>query len=95
MKLFVNTYGVLRSLRTLEEVFVPSGPLALWTVIEIRWPQLADLLRADPDAVTRTIEDSQSEIARLIRLPEVAVVMNDSTNGPLTAQLIRECSGSP
>jgi hypothetical protein len=95
MKLFVNTYGVLRSLRTLEEVFVPSGPLALWTVIEIRWPQLADLLRADPDAVTRKpIEDGDSELARLIRLPEVAMVLSDSTNGPLTPQLIRECSGS-
>jgi hypothetical protein len=57
IKLFVNSYGVLRSLRTLEEIFVPSGPLALWTVVETRWPHLADLLRAHPDAITNEATD--------------------------------------
>jgi hypothetical protein len=29
-------------LRTIEGVFVDAGPLALWTIVEIRWPFLAD-----------------------------------------------------
>jgi KAP family P-loop domain len=95
MKLFVNTYGVLRSLRTLEEEFVASGPLALWTVVEIRWPQLADLLRDDPEAIQRGESDgNEPEIANLLRIPEVACVLGDTTDGPMTPQLIRQCSGA-
>ena len=95
MKLFVNTYGVLRSLRTLEEIFVPSGPLALWTVIEIRWPQLADLLRVNPEAVNDSESDEdKSELGALIRMPEAAIVLQDVTDGPMTPQLIRQCAGS-
>jgi hypothetical protein len=34
MKRFVNTYSILRTIRTLEGIPVPSDPLALWTIME-------------------------------------------------------------
>jgi len=96
MKLFVNTYGVLRSLRTLEEVFVPSGPLGLWTVIEIRWPYLADYLRAHPDTVAsrETEPNLPADVESLLRSDEVTGVLGDTRSGPLTPDLIRQCCGS-
>jgi hypothetical protein len=95
MRLFVNTYGVLRSLRTLEEVFVPTGPLALWTVIEIRWPLLADQLRKHPEAVSpaEDIDRVSEDIRSLLEDGEVGQVLRDSESGPLTADLVRQCSG--
>jgi hypothetical protein len=94
MKLFVNTYGVLRSLRTLEEVFVPTGPLALWTVLEIRWPFLADYLRAHPEAVDASNGDGvPEEIKVLLQDPTGSLVLKDAHSGPLTIDLIRVCAG--
>jgi hypothetical protein len=96
MKLFVNTYGVLRSLRTLEEVFVPIGPLALWTVVEIRWPYLADYLRAHPEAVAadEPDDDVPDYVKHLLVDDDVALVLGDAQSGPLTAELIRQCAGA-
>jgi hypothetical protein len=96
MKLFVNTYGVLRSLRTFEEVFVASGPLALWTVVEIRWPYLADYLRANPEAVEgkETDENVPDSVRLLLVDDDVALVLGDKQSGPLTPDLIRECAGA-
>ncbi|GLY71715.1 hypothetical protein Atai01_83340 [Amycolatopsis taiwanensis] len=41
MKRFVNTYSVLRVLRTLEGNTVAPEALALWTIIRVRWPLAA------------------------------------------------------
>ncbi len=98
MKLFVNAYGVLRSLRTLEENFVPSAPLALWTAIEIRWPYLADYLREHPDAIRRAANGDGSlpaNLAQLLADHEVTRLLGDKRWGPnLTPDLIRQCSGA-
>jgi hypothetical protein len=95
MKLFVNRYGVLRTLRTLEENPVPPEQLALWTVIESRWPYLAELLCADPDAVDRATSspDGPGEIDRLLQVPEIAHVFRHNHVGPLTAELVRASCG--
>jgi hypothetical protein len=97
MKLFVNTYGVLRSLRTLEEVFVPSEALALWTVVEIRWPALADHLRRSPESVLtwRTPTTYPAELSDLLRDEDVVQVLEDAGWGQLSPERIRECAGAP
>jgi hypothetical protein len=97
MKLYVNTYGVLLTLRTLEEVFVSPQALALWAVIEIRWPSLADYLRAHPDAVklAKTNKTIPDDIKFLLADREIGLVLGDTEFGPLTPDLIRQCSGSP
>jgi hypothetical protein len=97
IKLFVNTYGVLRSLRTLEEVFIPTGPLALWAVLEIRWPYLADYLRTHPDTIEhyRTGQDVPDEVKLLLMNKQVEPILTDPRwGGPLTSDLIRQCAGA-
>ena len=97
MLLFVNTYGVLRQLRTLEEVLVGTDPLALWAVIEIRWPQLADYLRLHPDAIAegQKAADAPLDVQVLLSSPAVRAVLSDEKSGGLTPELVRQCSGTP
>lgn len=52
VKKFINTLSVLGSVRTLEENFVESETLALWALLLVRWPELADRLQVCPEAVT-------------------------------------------
>lgn len=82
---------MLRSLRIVEEVRIPVGPLALWTIIEIRWPYLADYLRAYPDAIKKGSDDDG--VTLLPNRAEVKLVLEDDRGGPLTPELIRQCSG--
>jgi len=100
IKRFVNAYGVLRAQRTLEAVFVATGPLALWTILELRWPVLAEYLRARPEQVSEVgaespnVHEDLREVFR-DRDQEVAAVVKDSKYGPLSPELIRQCGGPP
>jgi len=66
MKLFLNTYIVLRTVRTLEGNPVPVAWLALWTIIETRWPSLADHFRVHPEHITLV----GKPVNQLITVPE-------------------------
>jgi hypothetical protein len=103
MKRFVMAYSMLRAVRTAEGSVVPLEPLALWTILSIRWPLLAECLRDRPDAVRlfqRTEDELPAtvppELARLFADPPdgLRAVMNHP-DGPLTAATIRECCGEP
>ncbi|HEU5155453.1 MAG TPA: P-loop NTPase fold protein [Streptosporangiaceae bacterium] len=103
MKRFVMAYSMLRAVRTAEGSVVPLGPLALWTIVCIRWPLLAEYLRDRPDAVHlfRRPEDRlpgtvPAELAALFADPPdgLTAVMNHP-DGPLSAAAIRECCGEP
>jgi hypothetical protein len=48
MKRFVNAYSVARATAVLEDQLVDRDVLAAWTILRMRWPQLADHLRANP-----------------------------------------------
>lgn len=52
MKRFINEYSILRVVRVLEGSFIRTAPLALWSLISIRWPSLADYLRSCPEAIS-------------------------------------------
>lgn len=105
MKRFVNDYSILRMVRTLEANAVPMAPLALWTIIETRWPSLADCLRAHPQAVrivdqTAVIPDSQqtidgvpADLQDLLGSPEFRRLSAFTPGGPLTAERIAACCG--
>lgn len=91
IKLFVNTYNILRSLRIIEGLTsVPTRSLALWAVLEIRWPLLADHLRMHPDAIYE--KDVPKAIGELLASAEVRAVIADP-EGQLTPNDIRECTG--
>jgi hypothetical protein len=97
IKLFVNTYNVLRSLRILEGLTsIPIRSLALWAVLEIRWPLLADHLRAHPDDISftgNTTPEPPESIRDLLKSAEVKAVIADPAQGPLTPSDVRDCIG--
>jgi hypothetical protein len=97
IKLFVNTYNVLRSLRILEGLTsIPIRSLALWAVLEIRWPLLADYLRSHPDDISpngSTAPKPPKPIQDLLESAEVKAVIADPGLGPLTSNDIRDCTG--
>jgi hypothetical protein len=51
MKRFVNAYGLMQPTHLLEGRRVPSQALAQWTIIELRWPLLAEHLSMNPDCI--------------------------------------------
>jgi hypothetical protein len=97
IKLFVNTYNVLRSLRILEGLTsIPIRSLALWAVLETRWPLLADHLRAHPDDISftgNTTPEPPESIRDLLKSAEVKAVIADPAQGPLTPSDVRDCIG--
>jgi hypothetical protein len=100
IKKFLNTYSVLRSVRVLESNTVPSDALALWTIIRVRWPALADHLEAHPEAIRGVVEPLWADeclpksIRDLASDPELRRVVYWRDAGPLTPEDIRQCSGT-
>jgi hypothetical protein len=98
MKRFLNSYSVLRAVRTLEGNTIASEPLALWTILQTRWPSLADYLRRQPEAIeyagkAEHAETIPEELRLLLDLPEFQRLLAFSSV-PLTADVIRACCGS-
>ncbi|WP_018685792.1 P-loop NTPase fold protein [Actinokineospora enzanensis] len=93
MKRFVNSYSALRAVRTLEGNAVAVEALALWTILEIRWPGLADHLRDHPEAIAGAEEDLPERL-RPLHTDPILRTMTTSTRYPsLTPALIRACCG--
>ncbi len=53
MKRFVNAYAFRKAIALLGGRDMETGPLALWTLMELRWPLLADYLTDHPEMVER------------------------------------------
>lgn len=51
MKRLVNAFGLHQATQLLEGRRVSPEALARWTIVELRWPLLADFLSAHPEAV--------------------------------------------
>jgi hypothetical protein len=98
MKRFVNAFGVARVVLTLENRLVPTNSLALWTILEGRWPILADHLRSHPEAVrfvgnvNGVPPNTPEEVRSLYSLTDVAELVSFRPGGPLTSELIRACA---
>ena len=101
MKRFIMSYSMLRAVRTAEGSVVGIGPLALWTILQNRWPLLADYLQEYPEAVKLFQEQPErfdtsmpEEISPLFTNPPDALkaVMNHP-DGPLTTLAIQESCG--
>lgn len=92
IKLFVNRYGMLQSIRAIDGGIPSDESLALWTILEIRWPELADLLRERPTLVDEW-RAAGREIPDLLEDKEVRAVLADERWGRLDAQRIRRCAG--
>ena len=100
IKLFLNTYGMLRAIRTLESNTVEPDVLALWSVLRVRWPAVADHLQHEPESVRAIREprwwstDFPEHLRSAIREPALRAVVTHPEGGPLTAYAIRQCCGT-
>jgi len=100
MKRFVNAYGVERAVRVLEGNLVETGPLALWTILRSRWPDLADYLKSRPEAIeciganSEPPDDMPAGLRELLSSPDVMRVAAYTDGGPLTPDLIEACCGN-
>ncbi len=99
MKRFVNAYSMALSTLLLEGREVDPDALALWTVLRLRWPMLANYLRTDPNLVDRLVVDPSSasamseDLAALVTSTEVQNVLRFA-NGLLTSQAVGRLTGS-
>lgn len=97
-KRFINTYSMLQTVTILEGYVVDPDTLALWTIIETRWPGLADALRKEPDLISLTDPSSERNVTDealldLLGSRAVQEVINFHHGGPLTAEGVRKCCG--
>ncbi|MCT2588250.1 caspase, EACC1-associated type [Actinophytocola gossypii] len=101
VKKFVNTFSLLRSIRFLEDSDVDPDALALWSLVVVRWPDVAHHLSAHPDAVAGILEplwcaDHFPERLRIAAASEdLRAIIRTTDGGPLTANVIRKCCGAP
>ena len=79
---------------------MPYQWLALWAVLETRWPSLADHLRQHPDHVD-VLGHPDEELAAvppglraLFAEPAVRRVAEFYPEQPLTPEAVRSCSGA-
>jgi len=98
MKLVLNAYGIARALQVIEDNVVPGDALALWTILRVRWPALADHLRANPEAIDALVGGgapigAPPELVRLFTSPDVRRIVACPDGGPLSAAMIRACCG--
>ncbi|MGP4017587.1 KAP family P-loop NTPase fold protein [Saccharopolyspora sp. 5N708] len=99
-KLFLNTYSILRAVRTLEGGVVNADTLALWTIIRIRWPRIADILRQNPEAIKGIREPLwrsellPDDLHPLTEDEDLQQVVAHDNGGPLTPMSIRQCCGN-
>lgn len=89
-----------RALQVMEDNVLPGDALALWTILRVRWPALADHVRAHPDAVEalaegRVPDGAPPQLAALFAASEVMRVVRCKDGGPLSAAMIRACCGIP
>jgi hypothetical protein len=100
VKKFLNTYSVLRAVRVLENNTVASDTLALWTIVRVRWPSMADWLETSPDAIRGILEPLWAaecfpeDLRELAADRELREVVRFREGGPLTPRLIRQCCGT-
>jgi hypothetical protein len=99
MKRFINAYSMALSTMLLEGRDIDPDLLALWTLLRLRWPDLADFLRLHPD-VTDTLATDKDQaavalpegMAELAHTPEVHNVMAFA-GGLLTSEAVRKLTG--
>jgi len=95
MKLLVNGYSANRALAILAEVEIELDQLALWTILNSRWPQLADYLSDHPDILEKAGQEGLKELPvglqELWKDPGVVEVLTgNSTRAALTKKTLRQ-----
>jgi hypothetical protein len=102
IKRLVNGYITNQAMSTLSYLDIERDQLALWTILALRWPRLANAL-ADESVLNRLKQGNgelvAEEIRKLLKDDEVRRVINGQANGrtvtrkQLDVETIRQCAG--
>jgi hypothetical protein len=98
MKRLVNAYGMYQAAHVLERRTVSPEALARWTIVELRWPLLAETLAARPEllgAQDAADDGVPKRYARLLKDATVQAVLHGGADGrgALTEESLREIVG--
>lgn len=93
MKRMINAFAMRRALGMLEGSTVPNGALVRWTILEQRWPALADLLIDNPEWLNDlAVKQSEAKLAKLepalqpfANRPPIQAVLGRKNEGGLTS----------
>jgi hypothetical protein len=97
MKRLVNAYGLHQATHFLEHRHVAPNALARWTIIELRWPLLADHLSSHPESLAALGTDGDgvpAALKPLFRDPEVTAVLHGGAGATLDEPTLRQIVGS-
>jgi hypothetical protein len=97
MKRLVNTYSVNRALSTLGRLDIPPEKLALWTILTMRWPKLAEHLEEEPKDIEQignsAPSDVEASIDNLFNDTEVIrVAQADEIAAGLDVKTVERCA---
>jgi hypothetical protein len=97
IKRFVIAYSMAREARWLQDIWVDRDSLALWTILQLRWPGLAEYLCKHPAHIQYVGKgDKLPDADKLRDLFDdrgVRELVNFEQGGPLDEKLITECRG--
>ena len=97
MKRLVNTYSVNRALAILSEIDIEHDQLALWTILSMRWPRLAEYLEEYPEMVDeigkQNISGIPEEFQALLKDSDVLkVIQGKPSKVSLDTNIVRQCA---
>jgi hypothetical protein len=80
MKRFVNAYALRKAIALLGDCDIEREPLVLWTLMELRWPVLADYLTDHPEMVEKIGSEPEpdgipSDVRKLFTDSDVVAVV--------------------
>ena len=99
MKRLVNAYGMYQAAHVLERRTVSPEALARWTIVELRWPLLAECIAGRPDLLNARDAAADDAVpkkyARLLKDATVKAVLSGGADGRgvLTEESLREIVG--
>jgi len=100
MKRFLNTYTADLVTLGLEQQFPDPDALALWTILRLRWPTVAQYLDEHPDTVDAIVQSESftavsldPAIGPLLELPELRRLLSFYPGGPLTTAFVERVTG--
>ncbi|MCH7575329.1 MAG: hypothetical protein IIA59_09415 [Candidatus Marinimicrobia bacterium] len=102
MKRMLNEYGTLRALDILRGGKTGQQELALWTILTLQWPELAEHLEQNPKDIkyfsAANPSDGAESLGKLITDPDIwgaikKVVTGDGIKGKLDVKAVKACTG--
>src|SRR5581483_10145622 len=105
MKRLVNAYGFHQSAHFLEGRKVTTVALARWTIVELRWPVVTEMLAAQPHMIAELAAETlpadskmPADLRALAGSPELRRVLtgdDDGLGSALDEATVRDITGPP